>query len=139
MDILIVELGNNGLFSKFAFILKFVISFLRLKPDFVFCSHINFSPIGLFFKKFFGRDYIIFTHGIEVWKIGSALKRKSLARAKIVVTVSEFTKRKLLEEIPAINGKIFLLPNFVDGDKFFIKKKIKPNSSKNTACPEIAE
>lgn len=125
INVLVVELKNTYLFSKVAFVLRFFFESLKLKPDVIFCGHVNFSPMCLIFKKLFGVDYIVFTHGIEVWDIGNVFKIKALKNAKRVVTVSSFTKNKLIDQIPEIEEKIFLLPVTVDGSKFYLKEKLE--------------
>lgn len=125
VGVLVVELKDTYLFSKIAFVLKFFFEGFKLKPDVVFCGHVNFSMMCLIFKKLFGVDYVVFTHGIEVWDIRNVFKIKALKNAKKVVTVSSFTKNKLVVQIPELEKKIFLLPVTVDGSMFYPKERLE--------------
>jgi len=121
----IVEYRGNFLFVKLFFIARVLWRWLWFRPDFIFCGHINFSPICLLLNKVFCQSYIIATHGVEVWRIESGLKRKALVRAFKILVVSRFTKRKIIEQFPEVGERIFFLPNFVDGDIFIIGEKNK--------------
>jgi len=121
----IIELPSINLFAKLFFTFKVIFDSLIFKPSIIFCAHINFSPITLFLKTIFNQDYVIFTHGIDVWNLKSKLKKQALKKAKFIVSVSRFTADKLINQMPKLNGKIFILPNTVDGNKF--NPKPKPN------------
>lgn len=134
--ILVAEIRNSNVFSKTLLLLNIFFKYIFLRPDFVFCSHINFSPIGFFYKKLFGKDFIVFTHGIEAWSIKNNLRIKSLKAARFVITVSNFTKDKLVQENPELKEKIFLLPDFVDENEFVIKEDKKENLLRKYNLPE---
>ncbi len=119
----IVELEHPDFFSKIIFVVNFFTKIIIFKPNFIFCSHINFSPIVYLFKKIFNYDYIIFTYGVDAWNIRGNFKIKALKSAKIVVSISRYTSQKLREQISEIGNKIFLLPNAIDGEKFYPKEK----------------
>lgn len=119
----IIELKRSTCLSKIILIFKFSVYFFVFKPKIIFCTHINFSPLCLLFKQVFGINYIIFTHGIEVWNIKNKLKLKALISALKIVTVSIFTKEKIKEQINLSDDKFFILPNSVDDQKFFPEEK----------------
>lgn len=121
----LVELKSGNLMSKVLFAGKVLVKSLLFRPNIVFCSHINFSSVCYFLKIFFNKEYIIITHGIDVWDIKDIYKIKALKLAKLVISVSNFTADKLESQIQGISRKIFLLPNVVDGKKFYIKGKPK--------------
>lgn len=122
-EVKIIELKTAGFFSKIIFVTEFLAKIIIFRPNFIFCSNINFSPLVYFLRKIFNYDYIIFTHGVDVWDIKNNLKIKALKNANIVVSVSRYTSQKLKEQIPEIGNKIFLLPNTIDGEKFYPKEK----------------
>ena len=116
---------RNQPFGKPIFVIRSLITALLKKPDFIFCGHINFSPLCRYFKRIFGLEYIVFTHGVDVWNLKRKSKIQGLKEAKTVVTVSNYTKSKLLKQIPELEKKIYILPNTVDGEKFYPKDKPK--------------
>jgi glycosyltransferase involved in cell wall biosynthesis len=120
-----IELKKSNLFFKLFFIVQFIMKALTFRPDIIFCGHINFSPAVYFFKKIFGYNYIVFTHGIDVWNIKNNLKIKALKNANLAVSVSQYTAEKLKKQIPSLNNKIYFLPNTVDGEKFYSKEKTR--------------
>ncbi len=122
-EVSIVELKRRGIFSKIVFILTAVKKLLQFKPKIVVCAHINFSPLGYFFKKFFNKNYMILTYGIEAFGIKSLLKLRALKNSKMIITISNYTKEKLIQQISSIQPRIFIMANSVDGDEFKPQKK----------------
>lgn len=85
------------------------------KADIVFVAHINLAPAVRLLKWRYPRIKIIaIAHGIEVWGNMPRRKKWLLEKADRVLTVSRFTKEKLIE-VQGINGdKIRVLPNCLD-------------------------
>ena len=119
----VIELQGVCLFWKALFVLRAFLAVLIKKPDIVCCALINFSPICLVLKKLFGVRYVVFTHGADVWNIKNNLHKKALLQSTKTITVSNFTKDKLIEQLPSIKDKIFLIPNTINEKKFVINKK----------------
>lgn len=79
------------------------ISFMRhaieqgSKSKVVVLSHINLLLAGWLIKKMHPSvKIVLFAHGIEVWDPVSSFKRKMLASCDEIVSVSEFTCRKMI-------------------------------------------
>jgi glycosyltransferase involved in cell wall biosynthesis len=119
----VCELKGRGLLAKIAFILKLKIKLLFFRPDFIFCSHISFAPLILFFRRFFGFKWGIMAYGIEVWDIKEKSKIHSLEKADIIFSISNFTKSKIIGQFPQAENKITILPNPIDGEEFPMKEK----------------
>lgn len=67
------------------------------KKDVVILSHVNLLPIGWLIKKMSpATKLILLTHGIEIWQPLGRLKKKMLSSCDLVISVSEFTKMKLV-------------------------------------------
>ena len=111
------------LISKIKFVLFGLFYFIKDKPNFLICGHINLSVLSFFLYKVFGIPYIILTHGTDAWNIKSTLKKYALINAKKVVSVSRYTAQCIEEQIPSLKNKIFILPNSVDTEKFLPKEK----------------
>lgn len=110
-------------FKKFFFTLRIFREVFFFHPDIIICGHINFSPLCYMISKFVNRKYIVLTHGIDVWHITNRMKIKGLKEAHLITTVSNFTKSKILEQIPEAKNKITFLPNTIDGSVFYPKSK----------------
>lgn len=119
----VVELKNNNIFTRAVFIVRVLADLLLFRPTLVIAGHINYAPICFFFSKLMGYRYIVLTYGIEVWDMGSASKKSALKAAKSIVAISNYTKNRLIEQIPEIRNKIVIISNPVDGKEFFIKSK----------------
>ncbi|MCM8791832.1 MAG: glycosyltransferase family 4 protein [Candidatus Omnitrophica bacterium] len=111
------------LFSKIKFVFSALFYSLKDKPDFLICAHINLCELAFIIYKIIGCPYIVLAHGTDVWKIKSNFKKYILIFAKNIICVSRYTANRLIEQIPAIKGKIYILANSVDTRKFFPKDK----------------
>lgn len=109
--------------SKIRLSLFFIFHSLKSRPDLVICGHVNISPLGHLIKKLFGIDYMVITHGSDVWDIKSMFKMAALKKAMLILCVSNFTKKRLVDQIPEIEDRICILPNTVDGGEFYPKEK----------------
>lgn len=116
--VFLVELKSGGFMARVFFVLKSIATSIFFKSDITICAHINYAPIGLFLKKSLGRNYIVCTHGIDVWDIKSPLKLKAMREAKLITTVAEFTRDKIISQLPETKNLIHLLHNPIDGSLF---------------------
>lgn len=115
----IVSKGNNG---KLFFALRTLWQAIFFNPDLIICSHVNFSPL-CYLASFLGKRYIVLSYGIDVWSITSKIKRRALKKAALVTAISNFTKEKIIDQIPQIKDRIPLVPNAIDGLSFYPKPK----------------
>ncbi|KKU91491.1 MAG: hypothetical protein UY23_C0001G0097 [Candidatus Jorgensenbacteria bacterium GW2011_GWA1_48_11] len=122
-EVSVLALGKKLFFSKIVFVARLFLGFFTFRPAMIICGHVNFGPPAYFLKVFFGQDYSIIAYGIEAWEIKSRLKRKILKKAKLIVVISNFSKEKIVGQIPEVGDRIFYLPPFVDGKKFLMKEK----------------
>lgn len=85
------------------------------KSDVVILGHINLALIGLMIKKLFPRKIVILaTHGIDVWGDLNASKKKVLQQVDLILSVSNFTKQKMVEKHGIDKDKIEVFPNTID-------------------------
>jgi glycosyltransferase involved in cell wall biosynthesis len=116
--------GNRyRLISKIKFLLFSIFYSLKFRPNLVICGHINFSPLCYVLKRLFDLDYMVITYGIDAVNIKSRLKRLALKETQLILSISDFTKKKIIEQIPELNGKIYILPPAVDNNEFHPKKR----------------
>ena len=85
------------------------------RADVVILSHINLLSIGFLIKLFSPKTkLIVFAHGIEVWAPVKALHKWMLKKCDLFLTVSQFTKNKMIELHGIPEKKLFVLNNCID-------------------------
>lgn len=86
------------------------------KYDMVVIGHINLAVIACIMKKLKpSLKIMVVTHGIEVWKTHGGYKKQLLELADTILSVSQFTKEKILEFNPSIDAsKVKVFPNTID-------------------------
>ena len=85
------------------------------KTDVLLLGHINLAPVALFFRfRYPQMKIILLAHGIEVWRPLSGFKKWISRGADLIISVSEFTKSKLLDLHVLDPKKIKVLPNCLD-------------------------
>jgi len=111
---------NSPWIRKAAFITETLYAYISHRPAFLICGHVDLSPLAFFMKKIFGLKYALLTHGTDVWTIKAGIKYMGFKNADMILTVSRYTKAKLVS-----NGvdarKIRYLPNAVDMSLFYPK------------------
>jgi len=122
-NVFLVQLRGISLIQKISFVLKVILKVLQEKPKIICCSHIAFSPICYFVKIIFRIEYTIALYGVEAMNIKNIWEFRSVAAAKIIIAISDYTKDIVLSQFPQIREKIFMLPSAVDGNLFYIKEK----------------
>lgn len=123
LKVFLVERREGGTLAKLSFVVRYIWTFLKSRPDIIFCAHLNFSPVCLVLKKSFGTPYTLALYGIEAIKIEGSMKRSALLGAKRIVTISEYTKNLILKQFPEVKDRLFMHPSAVDGSLFDIKEK----------------
>ncbi|MFW6129848.1 MAG: glycosyltransferase family 4 protein [Atribacterota bacterium] len=116
---------RNTFFKKIFFSLYSVYLVFRYKPKMILCGHVNFSPICYYISFIKKINYLVLTHGIDVWKIKNKSKIKALKKADLIITVSRFTKEKIEKQVPNVSNKLKILPNMIDGNIFYPENKSK--------------
>jgi phosphatidylinositol alpha-1,6-mannosyltransferase len=96
---------------------------LRFRPHLVVCGHVSLVPICYLLKRLFGVEYMVLTYGVEVWQLNEGLVKRGLTEARKVVSISQYTKEKLLEQLPLGEERVGLLPCSVDAGRFVPRPK----------------
>jgi phosphatidyl-myo-inositol dimannoside synthase len=95
---------------KSAFMLE-ALNLARGRPKLIFAAHPNISPIASAMKVVAGNARIIAgAHGIEVWQPLSAMRRRALRQADVIVAPSSDTVRRLAQIQGVPEDKIRKLP-----------------------------
>lgn len=90
----------------------------RQRPDLILSTHVNFTPIADWLKRWFSFRFGVVAHGVDVWGDSRRKLGGSLGRADRVMCVSRFTRDQALQIHQLKPGRVGLLPNTVDEDKF---------------------
>ena len=111
-------INNTKLYSAENNKLKFIINSLKFgfNSDIIVLGHINLTfPLVIFYKLLFPqKEIILITHGIEIWQRLSFLKKYSLNKCDKIITVSNYTKKRIIEVQGIKADKIYILHNTID-------------------------
>lgn len=95
----------------------------RERPELIIAMHIHFAPLARLIHQTIGTPYILMAYGIEAWQMKSALRRKALQQAHLILAISRYTRDSLLDEEKLPPEKVQLLaPTFSPG-QFSIQPK----------------
>lgn len=86
-----------------------------IKSNVVILSHINLLSIGYLIKLFSPKTkLVLFAHGIEVWGPVSSLRKWMLKQCDLILSVSLFTKNKMVKDLGLAENKITVFNNCID-------------------------
>ncbi len=103
--------------------IKIIILGILQRPNLVISTHVNYAIACYFLKLISGTPYWVIAHGLEVWDIQSNFTKLALRNANKVISVSNYTCKRLLQEQNIDPEKIAILPNTFDASKFQIRPK----------------
>ena len=127
----LVTRNKGGLWAKISFVFRVLWAFFRQRPDLVCCAHINFASLCLALSYLFNTRYTLALYGIEIPGIKGWIKRKAAAEAVLLITISDYAKSLILEQLPSAGDRIYMLPSAVDGGHFRITEKSRQLQSKH--------
>jgi phosphatidyl-myo-inositol dimannoside synthase len=88
----------------------------------VFCGHLNAVPLAYAAARLARAKLWVQVHGIEAWHPRGRLHRSAIDGAKLVTSVSRFTRHKLLSWAKVPPHRVRVLPNTV-GPSYFPSEK----------------
>jgi glycosyltransferase involved in cell wall biosynthesis len=89
----------------------------------ILCGHLNFAPVAFIIYRLTKIPYWIIVHGTEAWDVQEPLKIKALQAANQIISVSRYTRNRLINEQGISLEKISLLPVTFDASRFKISSK----------------
>ena len=92
-------------------------------PNLVIATHINFTQAAYLLKRFKGIPYWGVVHGVDAWNIERPALKTALKHAQKIISVSNYTRDRLLKEQNLDPGKVVILPNTFDERRFQISPK----------------
>ncbi len=96
---------------------------LQQHPDLIISTHVNFTLVAYWLKRFAGIPYWAVAHGVDVWDIQKPMLKRAIESADRILAVSHYTRDRLLEEQNLDPAKVVVLPNTFDADRFQIQPK----------------
>lgn len=90
----------------------------RERPGLVIAGHVHFAVLAYWVRRVLGVPYWVIVHGLEAWNLEHPGRIKALRAADLVISASEYTRGRLIEEQSLAPEQVVLLPNTVDTDSF---------------------
>ncbi len=116
--------GNvSKILQTYHFTLNLFIGAVRQRPKLILCGHIHFSPVALLIQQLTKIPYWIIVYGTDAWDVRDAWKIKALHSADKIISISTYTRDRLIEEQGLPSEKIALLPVTFDAQRFKLSPK----------------
>lgn len=84
------------------------------RPDIVFCGHLYMAPLAWLAARLSRARLVVQVHGIDAWARPRRWQRLAVERADLVLSVSRYTRARLLAWSRIAPEKVVVLPNTVD-------------------------
>jgi len=105
------------------FVAQLLFSAIKDSPDLIICGHINFSPLAAKISRLLKIPYWLIVHGIDAWNVEDSSKIDGLKSAQKIISVSDYTRNRIITEQNISHELISLLPVTFDDDQFIVKPK----------------
>src|ERR1043166_2822413 len=96
------------------FALMVVVRALRRRPDLIVTTHLNFAPFAAFVRKLVKIPYWVVLHGYESWEIERPSQRRAVQAADLLLPVSGFTRKRVMENYAVRAECMHLLHDTLD-------------------------
>lgn len=116
--------------------LNLAIGAIKKNPGLILCGHLNFAPVAYYIHRLTGIPYWIFVYGTDAWNIKDPIKKNALHSAQKIISISAYTRDRLIAEQNLDSNRIFLLPVTFDASRFQIAPKPKKLLQKHNLNPE---
>jgi phosphatidyl-myo-inositol dimannoside synthase len=80
------------------------------RVDIILCGHVFMAPLAASLARFFRTRLWVLAYGLEAWKRPSPLHQRSLEYAELVVSISRYTRARLLEWVAIDPARVKILP-----------------------------
>jgi phosphatidyl-myo-inositol dimannoside synthase len=117
----------SGNFPRFLqtlhFSINLILGALNERPNLILCGHLNFSPIAFWIHRWTRIPYWIVVYGTDAWDVQNHWKIKALHAADKIISISHYTRDRLIDEQGISPDKIKILPVTFDANRFEIGAK----------------
>jgi glycosyltransferase involved in cell wall biosynthesis len=96
---------------------------LREKPDLIITTHLNFGPFAALVRRLTRIPYWIVLHGYESWEIQRPSQERAVCEADLLLPVSEFTRKRVMENYGVPAERMHLVHDTFDPERFTIGPK----------------
>ncbi len=117
-DIRVDLTGGRSPLRKLMFVPAALRAMRSARPSLMICDHINIAPIAWVFGAITGTPYVLNVYAIDVWGPLPWLRRRALLAASRIVSDCEFTRDYLENGYPQLVGRITVVPDCVDTNRF---------------------
>ncbi|MBE9224269.1 glycosyltransferase family 4 protein [Phormidium sp. LEGE 05292] len=93
------------------------------RPNLIISTHLNFTIAAYWLKRMANIPYWAVAHGVDAWNIDRPALQTALQNADKIISVSGYTRDRLLAEQNLDPTKVILLPNTFDASRFQITPK----------------
>ncbi|MFB2898176.1 glycosyltransferase [Aerosakkonemataceae cyanobacterium BLCC-F50] len=93
------------------------------RPNLIVSTHLNFTIAAYWLKRMANIPYWAVAHGVDAWNIDRPALKTALQNADKIISVSGYTRDRLLAEQNLDPSKVVLLPNTFDASRFQISPK----------------
>ncbi len=90
----------------------------RMKPDLILCGHANLLPVAALCKRISPAPLCVLAYGVDVWTPVPRTNRRHWSRVDECVSISRFTRERLLSWAAVRPWNAHVLPNCVDASRF---------------------
>lgn len=93
------------------------------KPKLIICGHLNFAFIAFWLYQLTKTPYWILVYGVDAWRVQNYWKKKALHQAEKIISISGYTRDRLIKEQNLNPERIVILPVTFDASRFQIAPK----------------
>jgi len=88
---------------------------MNRRIDLALVGHVNYAPLAWVLKRLQPRmRYGVILYGIDAWRPLKGLRRRALQQADFLISISEYTKERAVEENGLRADRFYLLPNALE-------------------------
>ncbi|MCZ8108124.1 MAG: glycosyltransferase family 4 protein [Burkholderiales bacterium] len=100
--------------GRFVYVLRTLAQTIVDRPDIVFCGHLYMAPLAWLAARLAKARLVVQVHGIDAWARPRRWQRWAVERADLILSVSRYTRSRLLAWSRIAPEKVVVLPNTVD-------------------------
>lgn len=118
------------------FIFNLILGAFKERPNLIICGHLNFAPIAFLLHSLIGTPYWICVYGVDAWDIQNPWKRIALQQAEKIISISGYTRDRLIREQTLNSEKIAILPVTFDASRWAIAPKPQQLLKRHNLAPD---
>lgn len=105
------------------FALNLISAAFKKRPDLILCGHLNFAPVAFWIHQWRKIPYWIIVYGTDAWDVQDQGKIKALQAADKIISISSYTRDRIVREQGVPADKFSILPVTFDAQRFKISPK----------------